>query len=60
MKISKNNTPINASINIPDSKYAESIEYIKSAISALGAVAKDDNIAKEAIANLSVILLDLQ
>ena len=34
--------------------------YIKQAIDELGQVAKDDIVAKEAIANLSVVLLDLQ
>jgi len=38
----------------------EAVEYIKSAIHTLGATAKDDIIAKEAIANLSVILFDLK
>ena len=34
--------------------------YIKSAIDELGKVAKDDVLAKEAIANLAVVLLDLK
>lgn len=34
--------------------------YIKQAIDELGQVAKDSIIAREAIANLSVVLLDLQ
>lgn len=34
--------------------------YIKQAIDALGQIAKDDIVAKESIANLSVVLLDLQ
>lgn len=40
-------------------KYTGAIEHIKSAIDALGEVAADDELAKESIANLSVILLDL-
>ena len=40
-------------------KYTGAIECIKSAIDALGEVAADDELAKESIANLSVILLDL-
>lgn len=34
--------------------------YIKSAIDELGKVARDDVLAKEAIANLAVVLLDLK
>lgn len=41
-------------------KYQSSIDYIKLAIDSLGEVASDDPIAKEAIANLSVVLLDLK
>lgn len=40
-------------------KYTGAIECIKSAIDALGEIAADDELAKESIANLSVILLDL-
>ena len=40
--------------------YERSRKYIRAAIDCLGANAKDDVLAKEAIANLSVILLDLQ
>ena len=40
-------------------KYDESIQLIKEAINCLGMIAKDDEVAKEAIANLSVVLLDL-
>ena len=38
----------------------EAQKYIKSAIECLGKDAKDDVIARESIANLSVVLLDLQ
>lgn len=41
-------------------KYTDAMNYIKSAISALSVNAKDDQLAKESIANLSVVLLDLQ
>lgn len=37
----------------------EAIEYIHSAINALGDVANEDKISKDSIANLSVVLLDL-
>jgi len=38
----------------------EATEFIMSAINALGTAAKTDIVAKESIANLSVVLLDLQ
>ncbi|WP_301003112.1 hypothetical protein [uncultured Duncaniella sp.] len=40
-------------------KYAEGRKYIRAAIDSLGKVAKDDPKAKEAIANLGVVFLDL-
>lgn len=42
------------------SNYDETLKYIKSAIDSLGKVAKDDVIARESIANLSVVLFDLK
>ncbi len=55
---SKTNTKINITAN---DSYAEAAEYIRCAISALGASArKSDVLAKESIANLSVILMDLK
>lgn len=42
------------------SKYKDAIDYINSAISSLSVLAKDDKLAKESIANLSVVLLDLK
>lgn len=64
MKIAKKGSTVNQSSNTAvkcaeDSKYAQSKKYIKSAIDALGEVAKDDVLAREAIANLSVVLFDL-
>ena len=41
-------------------EYSECVEYIRSAISSLGPKAKNDITAREAIANLSVVLFDLQ
>lgn len=41
-------------------KYGECKKSIRSAIDALGNIAKDDILAREAIANLSVVLFDLQ
>lgn len=40
--------------------YDEAKNYIQSAISALSSIAKDDVVAKESIANLAVVLMDLQ
>lgn len=47
---------------IPEStcSYEECINHIHEAIDCLAECAKDDPIAKESIANLSVVLLDLQ
>ena len=48
-----------AACNPADPKCA-SIEHIKQAIECLAAVADTDVVAKESIANLAVVLLDLQ
>lgn len=40
--------------------YTTAIEYIRCAIEDLGAVASTDAIARESIANLSVVLFDLK
>lgn len=51
-------------VEIAEMVYEDAINYIKSAIRSLGAAAKRNpnsaDVAKQAIANLSVILLDLQ
>lgn len=63
MRISKSNPankPIQSSETTkPDSRVIAS-QHIKSAIDVLGATAKSDPVARESIANLSVVLLDLQ
>lgn len=41
-------------------KYGEAMLHISAAIESLGKLGKDDEVAKESIANLSVVLLDLQ
>ena len=48
--------------NVSDVDYAHAfaIEHINKAIEALGKVASTESIAKESIANLSVVLLDLK
>ena len=76
MRISKNSQQPNAPRNKVQSKRLikkqvtkvtaatggrdEAVDYIQSAIHSLGCNSKDDVIAKEAIANLSVILMDLK
>lgn len=41
------------------SDYCKAQEHIRCAIDELGKTAKDDVVAKESIANLSVVLMDL-
>lgn len=41
-------------------KYCNAIDLISAAIEALAEVAKDDPIAKDSIANLGVVMLDLK
>ncbi len=60
MRISRVRPIVSAENMIEENnKYASAIGHIRSAIDALGEIAKDDELAKESIANLSVILLDL-
>ena len=40
--------------------YADAEMYIRNAINALSACAKDDQVARDSIANLGVVLLDLK
>ena len=51
-------------VEISEMVYEDAINHIKSAIRSLGAAVKrtpdNSDVAKQAIANLSVILLDLQ
>lgn len=54
------NTAVKDAVNA-HSNYGEASVYIRCAISALGEYAKEsDTLARESIANLSVILMDLQ
>lgn len=41
-------------------KYANAINLISAAIESLAEIAKDDQIAKDSIANLGVVMLDLK
>lgn len=62
MKITKKQptSPVLSATQDVTDKYNASIDYIKSAINSLGVDAKGDKVAQDAIANLSVILFDLQ
>ena len=40
--------------------YSDAVMYIRNAINALSACAKNDEVAKDSIANLSVVLFDLK
>lgn len=41
-------------------KYATALEYLSAAIENLAEIAKDDPIAKDSIANIGVVMLDLK
>lgn len=59
MKISKKN--IEAATAVENSNtYAACIEHIRQAIDCLADCAKDDPLARDAIADLSVVLFELQ
>lgn len=60
MKIERQKIKSSSDTCVMDGKYSASVCCIKSAIDELCAVAENDEIAKEAIANLSVVLLDLK
>ena len=69
MKIKKNASVNSATTteNTPSAElnsmvFSDSIEYVKKAIDSLGAYARrsNDTFAKETIANLSVVLMDLK
>lgn len=57
MIIKKNDSTVEATTT---TNYSAAQRYIKAAIDALGKHAKEDILAQESIANLSVVLLDLQ
>lgn len=58
-QVSENTDAIDTVVN-SSGAHAEAIEHINKAIVALSKVASQDLVAKESIANLSVVLLDLQ
>ena len=60
MKIAKSKVTASTADNKPN-PHKEAIDYIQSAIQALSTEAQNgDSLAKESIANLSVVLLDLK
>ena len=62
MKISKNNkshTPVE-STDVITNGYQAAVDHIQEAIESLGPHAKEDEIARDAIANLSVVLFELK
>lgn len=53
-------TPVESVSPICDCKYQNAMDLISAAIESLAEVAKEDAIAKDSIANLGVVLLDLK
>lgn len=60
MKISKKRGSSRVSSATSGPKYGDAIDFIRKAIDSLGRVSKEDAIARDAIANLSVVLLDIK
>ena len=59
IKSSKNTKDV-VKINSNISKYNESVKYIEAAIKCLAQDASNDDLAKEAITNLGVVLFELK
>ena len=53
-------TQVSSNLAVQNGPREEAKSYIQSAIGALSNIANDDPIAKESIANLAVVLMDLQ
>ena len=47
-------------VEIPVCKYQNAVDLISAAIESLAEIAKEDEIAKDSIANLGVVMLDLK
>ena len=65
MKVAKKSTnsgAVKSAVNLPDanSEYAECIQHLRAAIDALGPIAKDSADARDAIADISVVLFSLE
>lgn len=61
-EVTKLKAPVKACdlIVVDDCKYADAVSLISAAIESLAEIAKDDQIAKDSIANLGVVMLDLK
>lgn len=59
MKISKKDK-INNATTQSYNQYDEAVEYIRSAMASLNELAKTDEVAKDAIVNLGVVMFDLR
>ena len=61
MKIVHNkNNSTSTPVECAFSKYDSAVEYIQSAMDELNSLAKTDEVAKDAIVNLGVIMFDLR
>lgn len=56
----KSNTIVPAAAEISGCKYDNAIQLISAAIESLAEIARDDQIAKDSIANLGVVMFDLK
>ena len=56
----KSQTEVPAAAEIQGCKYDNAIQLISAAIESLAEIARDDQIAKDSIANLGVVMLDLK
>ena len=64
-KVTKDTQPVKGSTvtsatKCANSRYQDPVNKIYAAIQSLGQIAKDDVLAREAIADLSVVMLDLK
>ena len=59
MKVKKSIQSKESEVATMPTSYVAACKYIRSAIDALGPLAKNDVLAQESIANLGVVLLDL-
>ena len=55
-----NACPDGSCVAVSDCKYQAAVDLISAAIESLAEIAKDDAVAKDSIANLGVVMLDLK
>lgn len=60
MRIKRGEQPVNGESTVEEEKYAEAIGNIRKALNSLAPYAKQDEKAKEAVANLAVVLFELK